>query len=135
PALSARVSWGRGCVAARRGELGYTVPKGPWPPPPSGRDALTLLSRNLPRKHPWLDPEQPVPAGHVLTAAAQLEWAPGRVAQRLGGLGMKLVPGLQGSGTGREGAAAPLWAAPPRGGPRRAGRRGRPRRGPPDPRT
>src|SRR5262249_4339493 len=134
-AAAAQLEWAPGRVAERLGELGYTVPSGSWPPTRPRRHDHPLLSRNLPRKHPWLDPEQPVPAGHVLTAAAQLEWAPGRVAQRLVELGMKLVPGLQVSGTWREGAAAPLWAAPPRGGPRRAGRRGRPRRGPPDPRT
>src|SRR5262249_10504656 len=65
----------------------YTVTQRSWPQTPPDRDDLTLLSRNLDRRHPWLDPEQPVPAGHVLTAAAELGWAPGRVVQRLGELG------------------------------------------------
>src|SRR5262249_60688207 len=96
--------------------LGLPVAPSPssWPETPPDRDDRTLLSRNLDRQRPWLNPEQPVPVGHVLTAAAELGWAPGRVAQRLMELGMKLVPGLQVSGAWREGAVAPIWDRPRR---------------------
>src|SRR5262249_27223038 len=82
-----KLEWAPGRVAERLGELGYTVPQRSWPQTPPDRDDLTLLSRNLDRRHPWLDPEQPVPAGHVPPAAVKWAWGPGRLPGRLGELG------------------------------------------------
>src|SRR5262249_24401486 len=82
-AAAAQLGWARGRVVQRLGELGYPVTHVSWPQSPPDRDERTLLSRNLDGRHPWLDPEQLAPVGHVLAAAAQLGWAPGRVVQRL----------------------------------------------------
>src|SRR5262249_21527346 len=86
-AAAAQLGWAPGRVVQRLGELGYPVTHWSWPQSPPDRDERTLLSRNLDGRHPWLDPEQLAPVGHVLAAAAQLGWAPGRVVQRLGELG------------------------------------------------
>ncbi len=78
-------------VAERLRTFGYAPARVDWPTSPAGRDDITLLSRDLTGRSPWLDEGRPVGLGHVLGAAAVLGRSPAEVAERLRGLGLAVV--------------------------------------------
>lgn len=65
------------------------MPRKPDTPAPDSQDPddLRIASRNLNGRHPWLDPDEQVPYGRVLRAAAELKWRPADVVSRLNTLG------------------------------------------------
>ncbi|WP_052808983.1 hypothetical protein [Streptomyces natalensis] len=69
-------------IAAVLRRYGFEARPGPLPDVPD-EAALTLLSADANGCWPWLSPAEPVPAGHVLSAARKLHLAPGDVLERL----------------------------------------------------
>ncbi|MFD9067623.1 caspase family protein [Kitasatospora purpeofusca] len=74
-------------VAARLAELGYSLREGQPVPDEVFDDDLVVLSRRVNGRPPWLAAAEPVPLGHVLFAATQLNWLPEAVVGRLEALG------------------------------------------------
>jgi hypothetical protein len=89
--LRAAVVTGRtpAAVADRLAALGYRVPDAP-PASAVEPDDIRLMSSFLDGEPSWLEPEETVPAGHVLAAAAKLSRSPSGVAERLGVLGYEV---------------------------------------------
>lgn len=79
-------------TADRLVELGYRL-DGVVLPETVTDDDLLILSRDLDQVPPWLDAAEPVPLGHVLSAAEQMKRRPTEVAARLTELGLTLAPG------------------------------------------
>ncbi|MFA1550319.1 wHTH domain-containing protein [Actinomadura chokoriensis] len=85
-------------VARRLAALGFTVPRILLDAGIAEPADRILLSRDLDGNPPWLEPldaegaPAPVPAGHIVSAAAQLGRDAARVADRLASLGFT-VPG------------------------------------------
>ncbi|MDT0353631.1 wHTH domain-containing protein [Pseudonocardia charpentierae] len=84
---AARLGWSAEAVAARLQQLGAVVPEREWPQVVLTDEDRRLLSRNLDGRNPWIDLAEPVPAAHVIGAAAQLGWSAEAVAARLQQLG------------------------------------------------
>ncbi|MDT0441567.1 wHTH domain-containing protein [Streptomyces johnsoniae] len=80
-------------IADRLTHLGHTLPAGPPLPVTPHPDDITLLSRNADMLDPWLDPAEPVPAGHLLYAARETGRTPADIADRLTHLGHTLPTG------------------------------------------
>ncbi|MFF5076135.1 caspase family protein [Actinoplanes sp. NPDC000266] len=87
---TAVMRWPTRAVAARLTELGMSVPDRIWPDTPISGDDQELLSRDLDRQKPWLDPDKPVPIRHVFEAAETLRRPLLRVAERLIELGFQV---------------------------------------------
>jgi hypothetical protein len=87
--LSAKAKLGGSVAQAveRLSYLGFIVPNVPKLSVDLTDDDLTLMSRDLDGSGSWLDPDAPVPFGHVIGAAATLERSPAWVADRLAALG------------------------------------------------
>ncbi|MFF1794528.1 hypothetical protein ACFVXQ_09925 [Kitasatospora sp. NPDC058263] len=80
-------------VAARLAEFGLRLPDGAVMPASVEPDDLLLLSRDLDRQRPWLDPNVPVPSGHVLAVAQRMGHSPAAVLARLSAFGYRLSEG------------------------------------------
>jgi hypothetical protein len=82
---------GRECsdVAARLAVLGYGLPPGCEGLRTTPED-LVLLSRDLDRAAPWLDPVEPVTPVHLLRCAKQISLPVTEVASRLAALGFTI---------------------------------------------
>jgi hypothetical protein len=80
-------------VASRLVDLGFILAKRParFPGTALTSDDLALVSRNLDGAAPWLTSDEPVPAGRVIAAAAEVRWSPRAVAARLTRLGFVLA--------------------------------------------
>ncbi len=78
-------------VAGLLADLGMNVPEYTWWQDFDRNDAL-LISRNLDRTSPWLELDEPVSAGHVLAAAAELGYSPEDVRRRLSRFGFEVAP-------------------------------------------
>ncbi|XVV15639.1 HD domain-containing protein [Actinoplanes sp. CA-131856] len=87
---SAMTRWSARAVAARLTELGMAVPDRVWPDIAISGDDQEMLSRDLDRQKPWLDPEKPVPIRHVFEAAAALRRPLLQIAKRLTKLGFQV---------------------------------------------
>ncbi|QMU72445.1 SAV_2336 N-terminal domain-related protein [Streptacidiphilus sp. P02-A3a] len=88
--LAAAASTGQSArhLAERLGELGYRTPSPTKLPadPPEKSDRM-LISRDLDEAEPWLDANEPVKVGQVLSAAVKTGQSAQRVAERLRELG------------------------------------------------
>ncbi|MER5644152.1 caspase family protein [Streptosporangium sp. NPDC002524] len=76
-------------IATRLTALGFTTPDPSTLPNQPDRDDRTLLSADLDGQSPWLDPTQPIPLGHIVTAAATTNRSPADIATRLTTLGFR----------------------------------------------
>jgi hypothetical protein len=76
----------------RLSELGYrvSIDRARLPIQPLTDDDVTILSRKLDAKAPWLDLAAEVSSGHLLTAAMRLRRSPAAVADWLAALGYRL---------------------------------------------
>ncbi|MGW7454057.1 wHTH domain-containing protein [Streptomyces sp. NPDC054787] len=81
-------------VAARLVELGYHLPRSVVLPDVVQAEDTLLLSGDLDDMSPWLAADQPVDAGHVLSAARYTGRRPAEVAARLAELGYHLSPSV-----------------------------------------
>ncbi|MFD5782762.1 caspase family protein [Streptomyces sp. NPDC126933] len=77
-------------VAERLTRLGYRLSPDAVIPDATKPDDTLLLSANLDREQPWLEPGMPLPLGHVLSAAARTGRSPAEVAAHLAGFGYRL---------------------------------------------
>jgi hypothetical protein len=93
--IAAASQLGRGPreMAERLTELGYTLTTDPatLPDQPLAREDATLISRDLDGSAPWLDPTEPIPPGHLVSAANRLSRGPRAIAERLTELGYTLT--------------------------------------------
>lgn len=76
-------------LAGRLQELGVSVSQHPWPSRLDDEDRL-LLSRDLDALEPYLDPDEPVPARHVIAASARTRRPQPEIADRLASLGLNV---------------------------------------------
>ncbi len=74
-------------VVARLTELGFSTPDPASLPPSTNRTDRTIISAHLDGHQPWLAIDDPVPAGHVIAAAAGTGQTPAQVVARLTELG------------------------------------------------
>lgn len=82
-AAGAELGWTAERVRQRFQDLGFTVPMEPLPEVPLVKTDLVLISGGADGKLGWLDPTERIPAGHVVAAAAQLDWTTTQVIARL----------------------------------------------------
>ncbi|WP_433291145.1 HD domain-containing protein [Actinoplanes sp. CA-030573] len=81
------LEWPLPRVVDRLREIGVRVPDHPWTTAALEGDDLRLLAEGREGRGPWLDLTSPVPAQHVVRAAALLGWSFAKVAGRLRDLG------------------------------------------------
>ncbi len=81
-------------AADRLEELGFRLQAGMVLPETAAPDDLLILSRDLDGIPPWLDGSDPVPLGHVLSAAERTKRRPAQVAARLTELGLHPAEGV-----------------------------------------
>ncbi|MFG2353596.1 caspase family protein [Streptomyces sp. NPDC048521] len=93
--LSCAMSWGRSpaVVGARLAALGLKVPPALALPDSALPFDQTLLG--LGGYAPPLEASEPVPLGHVLAVAEQLDWTPEAVVSRLAEWGLRLPEGVR----------------------------------------
>jgi hypothetical protein len=84
---SLKLGWELVDTAERIRELGFVVSDRELPATALTENDGLLISRNLDKLGPWLDPDQPVPVSQVFAAAVRLSWDRTRVADRLRELG------------------------------------------------